>query len=151
MTLLHDLRYGIRVLVKSPGFLLAAVVSLALGIGANAMIFTLINALFLQPLPVEKPSELMTVYGTDTNNPSNPLLGGFMPVSYPNYADYKAQNDVFADLAAYSFPNTVSLGGGEKPTPINVQIVSGNYFSTLGVKAGLGRTFLPEEDRTTGA
>src|SRR6185436_118230 len=80
-----------------------------------------------------------------------PLFGGFMPVSYPNYADYQAQNDVFQDLATYSFPQGVSLGGGEKPSPINVQIVSGNYFSTLGVKAALGRTFLPEEDRTAGA
>src|SRR6185436_13684386 len=121
MNLLQDIRYGLRVLVKSPGFLLAAVLSLALGIGANAMIFTLVNALFLQPLPVEKPAELMTVYGTDTNNPTNPLFGGFMPVSYPNYADYQAQNDVFQDLATYSFPQGVSLGGGEKPSPINVQ------------------------------
>lgn len=151
MSLLQDVRYGIRVLAKSPGFLIAAVVSLALGIGANATIFTMINTIFLQPLPVRDPSELMYVYGTDANNSQNPLFGAFMPVSYPNYADYKAQNDVFQELAAYSFPNTVSLGGGAKPEPVNVQIVSGNYFSTLGVKAALGRVFLPEEDQTAGA
>lgn len=151
MTFLQDVRYGIRVLLKSPGFLIAAVVSLALGIGANATIFTMINTVFLQPLPVEKPSELMYVYGTDTSNAQNSLLGAFLPVSYPNYVDYKNQNDVFADLAVYSFPNAVSAAAaGEKPAPVNVQLVSGNYFSVLGVKATLGRTFLPEEDRDAG-
>src|SRR6476646_4117332 len=141
MTLLQDIRYGVRVLLKSPGFLIAAVLSLALGIGANATIFTMINTVFLQPLPVEKPSELMFVYGTDTNN-SNSLFGAFLPVSYPNYRDYKGQNAVFVDLAAYTFPQAVSLGGGEKPTPVNVELVSGNYFSLLGVRPALGRTFL---------
>jgi putative ABC transport system permease protein len=149
-TLLQDVRYGIRVLLKSPGFLAAAVVSLALGIGGNTTMFTMINTVFLQPLPVEKPSELMFVYGTDTNTRSA-VLGNFMPLSYPNYADYKAQNDVFTGAGVYSFPNTANLAGGEKPASVNVQLVSGNYFSLLGVKAALGRTFLPEEDRTAGA
>jgi predicted permease len=150
MTLLHDVRYGIRVLLRSPGFLIAAVLSLALGIGANTTIFTLINSLFLQPLPVEKPAELMYVHGTDTNNTGNALLGTFLPVSYPNYVDYREQNDVFEDLAGYTFPNPVSLGGGDKPTPVNVQVVSGNYFSLLGVKAAMGRAFLPEDDKDAG-
>jgi putative ABC transport system permease protein len=150
MSLLHDVRYGVRVLLKSPGFLIAAVLSLALGIGANATIFTMINTVFLQPLPVEKPSELMYVYGTDTNN-TNSLFGAFLPISYPNYRDYRAQNAVFVDLATYTFPQAVSLGGGEKPLPVNVQVVSGNYFSLLGVRPELGRTFLPEEDKDTGA
>src|SRR5215472_2442704 len=119
MTLLQDVRYGSRVLVKSPGFLVAAVVSLALGIGANATIFTLINTMFLQPLPVERPAELMFVYGTDANNTSNGVLGQFMPLSYPNYVDYKTQNGVFSELAVDSFPNRVSLGGGGKPEPAN--------------------------------
>jgi putative ABC transport system permease protein len=150
MSLLHDVRYGIRVLLKSPGFLIAAVLSLALGIGANATIFTMINSVFLQPLPVEKPAELMYVYGTDSNNAQNSVLGSFHPISYPNYLDYKAQNDVFVDLGVYSFPQGVSLGGGEKPEPVNVQVVSGNYFSMLGVKPAFGRAFLPEEDHDTG-
>ncbi len=151
MTLLQDGRYAIRVLRKSPGFLIAAVVSLALGIGANATIFTMINTIFLQPLPVEKPAELMFVYGTDSNNAGNAVFGQFMPVSYPNYVDYKAQNGVFDELGVYSFPNPVSLGTGGKPEPANVQLVSGNYFSALGVRAALGRTFLPEEDTEPGA
>ena len=150
MTLLQDVRYGIRVLLKSPGFLAAAVLSLALGIGANTTIFTLINSLFLQQLPVEKPSELMYVYGTDSSNTQNQVLGAYLPVSYPNYVDYKNSNDVFEDLAVYAFPNPVSLGGGDKPEPVNVQVVSGNYFSVLGVKAAMGRVFLPEEDRDAG-
>src|SRR5262249_47218802 len=151
MTVLQDVRYGFRVLRKSPGFLIAAVVSLALGIGANATIFTMINTIFLQPLPVEKPEELMYVYGTDTNNSGNSVLGQFMPMSYPNYADYKKQNSVFSDLGVYGFPNQVSLGTGGKPEPANVELVSRNYFNALGVKAALGRTFLPEEDIAEGA
>src|SRR5437016_9302838 len=113
MTLFQDVRYGIRVLLKSPGFLIVAVLSLALGIGANATIFTMINSVFLQPLPVEKPSELMYVYGTDSSNAQNAVLGKYMPVSYPNYVDYKTQNDVFAELGVYGFPNAVSMAGGE--------------------------------------
>ncbi len=150
MTILQDLRYAIRVLMKSPGFFVAAVLSLALGIGANATIFTMINTIFLQPLPVERPSELMYVYGTDASNTQNSILGNFMPLSYPNYADYRRQNDVFTDLAVYSFPAAVNLAGGEKPSPVNAQLVSGNYFSALGVKAALGRAFLPEEDTDAG-
>ncbi|HYR83316.1 MAG TPA: ABC transporter permease [Terriglobia bacterium] len=151
MTLFQDVRYGVRVVMKSPGFLVAAVLSLALGIGGNTTIFTMINTVFLQPLPVEKPSELITVYGTDTSNTQNLVLGAFMPLSYPNYVDYKTQNDVFTDLAVYTFPYGVSLAGAEKPTPVNVQLVSGNYFSLLGVNAALGRTFLPEEDKVAGS
>ncbi|MCI0366632.1 MAG: ABC transporter permease, partial [Phycisphaerales bacterium] len=142
MTLIQDVRYGVRVLMKSPGFLIAAVLSLALGIGANTTIFTMINSVFLQPLPVEKPSELMYVYGTDASNTQS-VFGSFLPVSYPNYVDYRGQNDVFLDLAVYSFPVPVSLAGGDKPTPINAQLVSGNYFAVLGVQPALGRLFLP--------
>src|ERR1051326_5104107 len=100
MTLLHDVRYGFRVLLKSPGFFLAALLSLALGIGANATIFTIIDSVFLQPLPAEKPGDLMYIYGTDAANAnSNAILGAFLPVSYPNFVDYRAQNDVFTDMA----------------------------------------------------
>jgi hypothetical protein len=91
----------------------------------------------------------MSVYGTDTNNTQNQVLGNFLPLSYPNYIDYKNQNDVFTDLAVFAFiPNTVSgAEAGQKPSRVNVQMASGNYFSTLGVKAALGRTFLPEDDK----
>lgn len=147
MTITQDIRYGIRVLLKSPGFVIATVVSLALGIGANTTIFTMVNSVFLQPLPVESPSELMYVHGTDSNNTSS-LFGAFLPVSYPNYRDYRAQNDVFQDLGVYSFPRSVSMGGGDKPTPVFTQLVSWNYFKLLGVMPVAGRTFLEEEDKT---
>jgi predicted permease len=150
MSLSQDIRYGTRILAKSPGFVIAAVLSLAVGIGANTTIFTMVNAMFLQPLPVEKMSELMFVFGTDANN-SNTILGSALPVSYPNFVDYRAQNDVFVDMGAYSFPIPVSMGGGQKPTPISAQLVSGNYFSLLGVHVTVGRAFLPEEDQTPGA
>jgi hypothetical protein len=146
MTLSHDVRYGIRIVFKSPAFVIAAVLSVVLGIGANTTICTMINAVFLQPLPVEKPAELMYVYRTDTNN-SNNVLGTFLPVSYPNFADYRAQNGVFADTGAYGFPISVGLGGGEKPTPVLAQLVSGNHFALLGVHIAVGRGFIPQEDR----
>src|SRR5215831_20853799 len=149
MNLSQDIRYGIRILAKSPGFVIAAVLSLALGIGANTTIFTMVNALFLQPLPVERISELMFVYTTDSNN-SNSFLGSSLPVSYPNFVDYRAQNDSFVDIAAYSFPLPVSMGGGEKPTPVSAQLVTGNYFELLGVHVTIGRSFLPDEDQTPG-
>jgi putative ABC transport system permease protein len=150
MTLTQDIRYGIRVLMKSPGFVIAAVLSLALGIGANTTIFTMVNSVFLTPLPVDKPSELIYVFGTDSNNATN-VLGAFLPISYPNFTDYRQQNDVFVDTGAYSYPLPASLAGGEKPTPVMGQLVSGNYFGLLGVHITVGRAFLPEEDQTPGA
>ena len=152
MTMLRDVRYGLRVLIKSPGFLLVAVLSLALGIGANATIFTLINTVFLRPLPVENPSELMFIYGTDTSNNQNAVLGSFLPLSFPNYVDYRTQNDSFVDIAVYGFPSNVPVAAaGEKPAPAGAQVVSENYFSLLGVKPALGRAFLPVEGRDTGS
>src|SRR5215831_9761443 len=146
MTILQDVRYGLRVLIKSPGFLLVAVLSLALGIGANATIFTMINTVFLRPLPVENPLQLMFIYGTDTSNNQNAVLGAFLPLSYPNYVDYKNQNDAFVDIAVYGFPANVPVAAaGERPAPATAQLVSENYFSLLGVNPAMGRAFLPEE------
>lgn len=145
-TLGQDLRYALRALAKSPGFATAAVISLALGIGANTTIFTLINAVFLNPLPVERPSELLAVLTVDANNP------GVWTVSYPNYKDLRDKNDVFSDLAAYSFPNPASmLARGDEPEQIMIEFVTGNYFDVLGLKPALGRFFLPEEGETPGA
>lgn len=145
-TLWLDLRYVLRGLARSPGFAAAAVISLALGIGANTTIFTLINAVFLNPLPVEKPSELLAVLTVDANNP------GVWTVSYPNYKDLRDQNEVFDSLAAYSFPNPASMQArGNEPEQIMVEFVTGNYFDVLGLKPAAGRFFLPEEDKTPGA
>jgi len=147
-TLWQDFRYGLRLLVKSPGFATVAVLSLALGIGANTTIFTLINTLFLKPLPVEEPSRVMAIFGTDANEIGN-AVGQFLPVSQPNLTDYRQNNTVFSGLTIMTF-GAVSLSGTEEPANLGAQLVSGNYFDVLGVKAAFGRTFLPEEDTTLG-
>src|SRR5262245_32619090 len=146
-TLWQDMRYGARMLWKKPGFTLIAVLTLALGIGANTAIFTLVNAVFLQPLPVAEPARLMSVFGTDENNRG--AQNDFIPVSWPNFKDYRDQNDVFTGMIAFQFLGLNFSGRGE-PQQINGMIVTGNYFDLLGVKAAIGRTFLPEEDRTPG-
>jgi putative ABC transport system permease protein len=143
----QDLRYGVRMLAKNPGFTLTAVLTLALGIGANTAIFTLVNAVFLQPLPVEEPARLISVFGTDGRNRGD--LTNFSPMSWPNFKDYRDQNDVFAGMIAFQFLR-LNLSTGSEPQQITGMIVTGNYFDVLGVKAAIGRTFLPEEDRTPG-
>src|SRR6266545_4111216 len=140
------MRYGARMLWKKPGFTLIAVLTLALGIGANTAIFTLVNAVFLQPLPVAEPARLMSVFGTDEKNRGDL---SFSPISWPNFKDYRDQNDVFTGMIAFQYVALNFSGGGE-PQLIAGMIVTGNYFDLLGVKAAIGRTFLPEEDRTPG-
>ena len=146
-TLWQDIRFGARMLFKSRAFTVVAVLSLALGIGANTTIFTLINTVLLQSLPVAEPSQLMSVFGTDENNRGNQF--DFAPISYPNYVDYRDQNDVFTGLLVFGGV-AMSLSGTGEPEQINGLMVSGNYFDLLGVKAARGRTFLPEEDTTPG-
>src|SRR5262249_5481931 len=140
----QDIRFGIRILFKSPAFAAVAVLSLALGIGANTAVFSIINASLLKPLPVEQPRQLISVFTTDAKNPGN------LPGSHLNYVDYRDQNQLFPGLLAYPFA-PMSMTRGEKPEPVLGLAVSGNYFDVLGVKASLGRTFLPDEDKTPGA
>jgi predicted permease len=141
---LEDLRYSLRALGKARGFTIAAVLSLGLGIGANTTIFTLLNAVLLRPLPVEEPERLAAIGTLDARNP------GLWPCSYPNYQDYRDHNQVFSSLLLYS-PITLNLTGFGEPQLVTGQIVSGNYFSTLGVNPVVGRGFLPEEDASAGA
>src|SRR3954452_12041971 len=105
--LFTDLKYAFRMLVKSPGFSLVAILSLALGIGANTAIFSLVNALLLRPLPVHDPQSLVTVSTTDQRNPGN------LPLSHLNFRDLSAQNAVFADMASFSF-NQVNYSHGQE-------------------------------------
>jgi predicted permease len=148
-TLWQDVRFGVRTLLKSPVFTLAAVVSLALGIGVNTTIFTLVNAVFLNPLPVARPAELVAVYTTDERNT---VFGVTLnPVSFPNYEDYRDRNDVLSGMAAYTPAFAVGVALGDEPQQAFVEMVTGNYFEVLGVKPAIGRFFLPEEDRTPGA
>ncbi|HTS30246.1 MAG TPA: ABC transporter permease [Bryobacteraceae bacterium] len=144
MGILEDLRYGYRSLAKSWTFAAVAVLSLGLGIGANATIFTLVNAVLLRPLPVEDPSTLAAVSTTDAHNP------GLLQCSYPNYRDFRDQNNVFSSLLLYTTV-TINLTGHGDPQLLMAQLVSGNYFSTLGVKPMIGRDFRAEEDATPGA
>ena len=141
---LEDLRYGLRGLAKNRGFALVAVLSLALGIGANTTIFTLLNAVFLRPLPVRNAEDLTALFTTDQRNP------GLLPCSYPNYRDYRDQNSVFSSLLLYTAV-TANLTGRGDPQLLMAQLVSGSYFETLGVDPIVGRGFRPEEDASPGA
>jgi len=141
--LLQDLKYGLRMLAKNPGFTAAAVLTLALGIGPNTAIFTVVNSLLLRPLPVEQPDRLVAVFmtqkGNDTYNPS----------SYPDYLDLRDRNGMFSGVAAH-FYWPMSLKTADRPQIVMGQVVTSNYFTVLGVKPFLGRAFLPEENETPG-
>jgi predicted permease len=147
-TFLHDLKYGARLLVKSPGFTAVAALSLALGIGANTTIFTLVNAVLLNPLPVEDPSQLVSVWTTDERNQNSAL--GFLQLSPMNYRDLRDKNEAFSGLAAHTgIPLNISVANGE-PQQVFGEIATGNYFAVLGVKPAIGRTFGADEDKNPG-
>src|SRR3954470_23376455 len=135
----QDLKYGLRMLVKSPGFSLVAILSLALGIGANTAIFTLVNALLLRPLPVQDAGSLVLVSTTDQRNPGN------LPLSHLNFRDLRAQNAVFTDMAAISF-NQMNYAHGQESEQVPVQVVSANFFSLLGAEPAVGRGFRADEE-----
>jgi putative ABC transport system permease protein len=141
-TVLQDIRYGLRVLRANPGFTLTAALSLALGIGANTSMFTLVNAALFRTLPVDKPEELAYVFSGTRDVP-------WSTTSYPDYVDYRDHNEVFADLAAYG-EIAVSISTDESPELVRGVIASGNYFGVLGVGAIRGRTFSPSDDRVPG-
>ena len=147
-TLIQDVRYGLRMLVRNPGFTLVAVLSLALGIGANTTIFTLVNTVLLHSIPVRDPQRLVSVFMTDEKNKNNQF--NLFQVSHLNYNDYRDQNTVFEETAAY-VGSAINLSGGGEPEQIGGDLVSGNFFSILGVEPSLGRAFLPEEDKVDGA
>lgn len=139
----QDVRYGIRTLLKSPGFAIVAVITLALGIGANAAIFTIVNTLLLRPMPVKDPGQIY-VLATDQNQAAPQVL-----FSVPEFHDVENQaREVFSDTTAYSFGlDGMSTGG--KAERILTEYVSGNFFAELGVKPALGRLILPSEGETT--
>lgn len=143
-TLLKDARYGLRMLLRSPGFTVVALLSLALGIGANTAIFSMVSALLFAPLPVEQPSQLVSVFTSDSKNP------GPLPTSHLNYLDYRGKNDVFTDILGAAFAPVNLSGTGGETKQLFAAVVSGNYFDVLGVKAAVGRTFFPDEDNTPG-
>jgi predicted permease len=139
----QDLHYALRTLARQPAFTVAAVLSLALGIGASTLIFTVINAAFLAPLPIAGGDRLVAVVTTDESYP------GYLPASYPNFEDFRDRNDVLSGLVVWQFLG-MNMTGGERPERLFGQMVSGGYFDLLGVHAALGRTFLPEDDAAPG-
>ncbi|MCM3901006.1 MAG: ABC transporter permease [Pyrinomonadaceae bacterium] len=139
-TLYKDIRYAIRSFAKHPGFAAIAVITLALGIGANTAIFSLVNTVLLRPLPVPQPEQIVSVALRGKGD-------SILAFSYPNYKDFRDRNQVLSGLLLYRFaPISLSRDGANER--IWGYEVSGNYFDVLGVQAIKGRTFLPEEDRT---
>jgi putative ABC transport system permease protein len=139
-TIWIDLRYALRSLLKSSGFTAVAVLTLALGIGANTAIFSVVQAVLLRSLPFKDPAHLLLVRESTGNGVEN-------PVAYPNYLDWRAQNHVFENMAAYSDTEFI-VSGNNSSERVFGEVVTDTYFSTLGVTASLGRTFLPEENQT---
>ena len=144
----RDMLYGLRLLGKSPGSTLAVVLSIALGIGANTAIFSLINSFLLRPLPYKEPDRLMMVYRTDPGPTPGSVVRA--PWSYPKFQVLRAQSDTFEEVAAFSKQN-FSLTGTADPVRLDGEIVTANYFSLLGIGPAIGRTFLPDEDKTPDA
>ena len=136
---LQDLRYGIRLLVKHPGFTIVAVLTLALGIGANSAIFSVVNAVLLRPLPFREPERLVKLYETLPQ-------GGTGSVSVPNLIDWREQNSVLTEISAYQFAD-FNLQGSEQPERVLGATVSSNFFDIVGVQPQLGRTFTKGEDQ----
>src|SRR5437868_3571681 len=143
-SLRQDIRYGIRQLVKARGFSFVAILTLALGIGANTAIFTVVNTVFLHPLPVDDPNHLMGIFTTDQRNRGG--LNTFLPISQPNAKDVGERSQSFSKVLMFTGTG-VSMTIDGKPQAFGAELVSGNYFDVLGVKAALGRTFRPDEDQ----
>lgn len=141
-TLIRDIRYGVRSLVKRPGFTAIALIALALGIGANTAIFTLVNAVLLKPLPFAEPDRLVWMFGNIRNGSNRASVAPL------DYLDYRQQNSSFEQFAAQvSFPAGINLTGNGEPERLKAGAVTGNYFQALGVQAALGRTFLLENEK----
>ncbi len=141
--MIQDLKYGLRVLRKSPGFAAVAVLVLGLGIGANTAIFSVVNAVLLRPLPYRDPSRIVHVWHVPPPK-SFPGISLFS-VSAANYLDWTKQNSVFSDMSIYS-GTSMNLTGGDKPEFVIGSAVTPSFFSILGAEPVLGRTFMPGED-----
>jgi len=142
---MQDLRYGLRMLRKNPGFTAVAVLSLALGIGANTTIFTVVNAILLNALPVRELPRLVEMDTVDTKTLVTQARSEKLGMSFPNFQDYRRDNTVFTDLAAF-MPTAVTWSGGAEPRQILSELVSANYFEVLGIRPARGRFFMPDED-----
>jgi len=142
-TLLQDLRFGARTLGKTPGVTVVAVIALALGIGANTAMFSIVNAVLLRPLPYAEPDRLVQLY---TSMPQFREAS----VSYPNFLDWQQRSRSFDSMAAYR-GDTFNFTGEVTPERLRGEMASADIFATVGVKPILGRTFGADEDRRGGA
>jgi putative ABC transport system permease protein len=140
-TLVQDLKYALRMLKKNPGFTAVAVIALALGIGANTAIFSVVNGVLLRPLPFPDSSRLVALYETDQRS-----LSTNSSTSYPDFFDWRAQNHSFERIAAYH-DNEFTITGGDQPAHLIAETVSYDLFPLLGVSPALGRSFLPDEEK----
>src|SRR5690349_5784759 len=144
-TLLQDIRHGARVLWKSPGFSAVAILSLALGIGANTTIFTVVNAVLLNPLAVKDISRLVELDTIDAKTHVGFANATKLGMSFPNFQDYQRQNEVFSGVSCI-VPVPLTWSGGAEPRQVNGNMVSAGYFDVLGLKPALGLYYLPDED-----
>ena len=138
--MLSDIRYALKWLLRSPGFTAVAVLSLAIGIGFNTALFSIVDALLVRPLPVERADRLVDIYtlGRDGDK--------YATSSYPDYLDFQAKNAVFSGIAGYS-PSIGAVKAGDRSRMALGEVVTGNYFQVLGIAPLLGRTLLPDDDR----
>jgi len=163
-TLLQDIRYGLRMLAKSPGFTAVAVLTLALGIGANTAIFSLIDAVMLRSLPVRDPNQLVILQWEAGKPPvideyssfgdcAESVVTGPSGCSFalPIFEQIRSKTDAFSDITAFAGPAALDLGGNDRASIVSGEIVSGDYFSTLGVSAAIGRTLGPSDDSPSAA
>lgn len=141
--LFQDVRYGLRMLRKSPGFTVVAVLTLGLGIGANTAIFSIVNAVLLRPLPFPQPDRLMFITEMAQRANGTPAEGA---ISYPDFFDWRSSNHVFSNLASYH-DDDFTLTGTQQPLHLSGFTVSSDFFSALGVSPMLGRNFRPEEEK----
>jgi MacB-like periplasmic core domain len=142
-TLLQDLRYGLRMLAKSPGFTSIAILTLALSIGANTALFSVVNGVLLNPLPYLQPRQLVAIYGKTSGVDQG-------PISYLNFLDWQRDTKTFSCMAMYRNEDHIFTGTGEAER-LSGYMISADFFSTLGVQPILGRTFRPEDDQPDAA
>ena len=140
-TLVHDLKHTIRMLRRTPGFTLTAIAALALGIGANTAIFSVVNAVLLKPLPYPDPDRIVQLMGVTPQ-------GNFAVASVPMYNIWREQTQALEDVAAYDNGGPgINIGGGDRPEQVKGIHVSHEFFRLFGVPVPLGRAFTAEEDR----
>jgi putative ABC transport system permease protein len=140
----QDVQYAARMLTKSPGFTVVAMLTLALGIGANTALFSVVNAVLLKPLPFRNPGKVVALWETETAPGSFPLTG-------EDYLDWRAQNSAFEDMSLYSWQNSYNVSGKDGAEGASVVRTQANFFSLLGVQAQIGRTFATGEDQNGGS